>query len=139
MKQPVLLDTGPLVAFINPRDNFHAWAKEQWSDIHVPLLTCEAVITEVCFLLRNVPQGEDAVMRLLESRIVQICFQLDSEAVTIRQLLSRYQSVPMSLADACLVRMSELYDNSLLLTLDSDFIIYRKNQNQTIDVSLPPR
>lgn len=137
MKQSILLDTGPLVAFINPRDNFHDWIGGQWSAIRPPLLTCEAVITEACFLLRNVSQGEDAVIQLLESEIVQIPFRLSSEAAAIRKLLARYRSVPMSLADACLVRMSELYAESLLLTLDSDFMIYRKNQNQTISLALP--
>ena len=78
-------------------------------------------------------------MNLLETQILHISFSLDNEVATIRQLLSRYQSVPMSLADACLVRMTELYPESLLLTLDSDFTIYWKNQNQPIALIQPKR
>lgn len=78
-------------------------------------------------------------MNLLETQILQTSFSLNNEVATIRQLLSRYQSVPMSLADACLVRMAELYPESLLLTLDSDFTIYRKHQNQPIALTLPNR
>jgi predicted nucleic acid-binding protein len=51
--------------------------------------------------------------------------------------MQRYASVPMSLADACLVRMSEVYENSQIITLDSDFTIYRKQRNQTIPVIMP--
>jgi uncharacterized protein len=111
----------------------------EWSTIMPPLLTCEAVITEACFLLRNVYRGEDEVINLLETNIVQVAFSLQDEMTHIRRLLSRYQSVPMSLADACFVRMAELYPNSLLLTTDSDFTIYRKNQNQPIALSSPDR
>ncbi len=137
MSRQILLDTGPLVAFISPRDRFHEWAVAQWSTSGLPLLTCEAVITEACFLLRNVYRGEEEVMNLLENQILHISFSLKNELATTRQLLARYQSVPMSLADACLVRMTELYPDSLLLTLDSDFTIYRKNQNQPIALTHP--
>jgi uncharacterized protein len=132
MSRHVLLDTGPLVAFINPRDNFHGWAVTAWADSHVPLLTCEAVITEACFLLRNVYGGEEAVMSLLETEILHIPFHLGDEVANIRQFLTRYQSVPMSLADACLVRMAEMYSDYSVLTLDSDFAIYRKNRDRLI-------
>lgn len=137
MQQQILLDTGPLVAFINPRDQLNQWASDQWGKVNSPLLTCEAVITEACFLLRNVYRGEDAIAKLVESKIVQIPFHLDDEISSIRQLLMRYQSVPMSLADACLVRMAELYSGSVVLTLDRDFTIYRKNTNQIINLMTP--
>jgi predicted nucleic acid-binding protein len=69
MSRQVLLDTGLLVVFINPRDNFHEWAVTEWAASRVPLLTCEAVITEACFLLRKVYRGEEAVMSLLAGMI----------------------------------------------------------------------
>jgi uncharacterized protein len=135
----VILDTGPLVAFISPRDQFHNWATEEWATIGLPLFTCEAVITEACFLLRNTYRGEDEVMNLISSEVIHISFDLGNEISTIRQLLTRYQSVPMSLADACLVRMVELYPERSLLTTDSDFTIYRKHRNQPIALSIPNR
>ncbi len=138
MSRKILLDTGPLVAFINPRDNFHEWAVTEWGTSSLPLLTCETVITEACFLLRNIYRGEDEVMNLLEMEILHIPFCLRDEILTVRQLLTRYQSVPMSLADACLVRMAELYSDCLVLTLDSDFSIYRKNRDRPIATITPP-
>jgi uncharacterized protein len=139
MRQNVLLDTGPLVAYLKRQDLFHDWAVEQWEDIKSPLLTCEAVIVEACFLLRNTYKGQETVISLLDTKAIAIPFCLHKEAVALSKLLNRYQSVPISLADACLVRMSELYAASVLLTLDSDFLIYRKNGNQTIPVIMPNR
>ena len=134
MKHKIILDTSPLVAFVNKRENFHQWALNQWKMIHPPLLTCEAVITETCFLLQDVYGGEDAVLGLVSSDNIQIPFQISDEIGTVRELMKRYQNVPMSLADACLVRMSELIAGSCVLTLDSDFRIYRRNKNEMIDV-----
>ncbi len=76
-------------------------------------------------------------MSLLETEILHIPFRLSSEIATIRQFLSRYQSVPMSLADACLVRMAEMYLDYSVLTLDSDFAIYRKNRDRLIPTITP--
>jgi uncharacterized protein len=136
MKQNVLLDTGPLVAFVNKRENFHQWTLNQWKMVHPPLLTCEAVLTEACFLMQDVYGGEDAVMGLVSSGNVQIPFHLNDEIERIRELMNRYQNVPMSLADGCLVRMSELIKESCVLTLDSDFRVYRKNRNEMIELMI---
>lgn len=137
MRRQVLIDTGPLVAFINRRDQFNGWITEELATIKQPLLTCEAVLSEACFLLRNVYGGQEAVISLINTGLIQIPFRLNEEAESIKELLTRYQSVPMSLADACLVRMTEYYSESVLLTLDSDFRIYRKNRNQMISVIMP--
>ena len=136
MRRNIILDTSPLVALINKRDNTHEWAKQQWSQIKSSLLTCESVITESFFLLRHIYGGDAAVVRLLEREVITITF-VQSEIESIKDLLTRYQSVPVSLADACLVRMAELNPNSSVFTLDSDFKIYRKNRNQMIDLIIP--
>jgi len=137
VRKQVLLDTGPLVASINRRDRFHQWVQIEWKQIEPPLLTCEAVITEASFLLRSVYGGQKAVMSLIERGVIQIPFHLEKEVNRLGELLNRYQSVPMSLADACLVRMAEQYASSYLLTIDSDFNIYRKERNQLISVIMP--
>jgi len=137
MKRQVLLDTGPLVAFLNRQDDFHEWVKKELAAIAPPLLTCEAVLTETCFLLRNIYQGPESVMALVERDQIQVPFKLNDEALSVSDLLIRYKSVPVSLADACLVRMAEQYPQSHILTLDSDFRIYRKNKNQQIPVIMP--
>ena len=137
MKQKVILDTSPLVAFVDKGDNYHHWALKVWSDIATPLFTCEGVLIEACFLLRKTYGGAEAVLGLLHAGVIEIPFHLSDEVTAIEQLMKVYKSIPMSLTDACLVRMSELIPNSYLLTLDSDFIIYRKNRNEVIDVIMP--
>ena len=134
---PVLIDTGPLVAFLNRRDRYYTWASDQLARITPPLLTCEAVISEACFLLRSSPPGPQAVLDLIDRGLLQTPFRLDHEIVRIKRLMSRYANVPMSLADACLVRMSEQYPGSSLLTCDNDFGIYRKNRRQVIPTLRP--
>ena len=87
--------------------------------------------------MRNVYGGQEAVINLVKNGVIKIPFKLDEEAVIIGELVKTYQSVPMSLADACLVRMSEQYIDSFLLTFDSDFVIYRRHKNQIIPVIMP--
>ncbi|MBP0020976.1 MAG: PIN domain-containing protein [Cyanobacteria bacterium SBLK] len=134
MKQSILIDTGPLVALISRRESYHKWVTQQVANLPYPFLTCEAVITEACFLLHDVYNGEDTVMEFVSTGNIQIPFQLTAESESIRVLMKRYQNVPMSFADACLVRMSELIKGSCILTLDSDFRVYRKNRNEAIDL-----
>ena len=137
MRQQVILDTGPLVAFINSRDRYHKWATLQWAQINPPLLTCEVVLSEACFLLRNHDGGQKAVLELLQRQVLNMPFRLVEHANRIAWLLGKYSNIPMSLADACLVRMTELYSESHILTLDTDFKIYRKNKRQAIPTLSP--
>lgn len=137
MLKAVIVDSGPLVAFFNRNDRFHQWAKEKWEGIAPPLLTCEAVLAETCFLLRHLPGGSRAVLELVNRGVIQTPFQLEDEVQSIMSLMSRYSDVPMSLADACLVRMAEQHAQSRVLTLDGDFLIYRKNNRRVIPVLFP--
>lgn len=137
MAKPNIFDSGVLVALIDKREQFHLWATEQTQNLNPPFITCEAVITETCFLLRHIHQGKEAVLSMIEDEILQIDFSLSSEISKIKTLMNKYENVPMSLADACLVRMSELIDNSVVFTLDSDFLIYRKNGKEKISLIIP--
>ena len=138
MKRQVILDTGPLVAFINGRDNYHKWSVSQWAQIEPPLLTCEAVLSESCFLLRDTGDGSLTVLELLKRGVLSLPFRIDDHYDQIKWLLQKYSDMPMALADACLVRMSELFTNGQILTLDNDFKIYRKNKRQVIPLLTPP-
>ena len=138
MRRENLLDTGPLVAFLNRRDRYHAWAKQCLDEAEPPLLTCEAVLSEACFLLRGYERGPETVIDLVDRGLLAVSLNLEKEAGPLKLLLARYAEVPMSLADACLVRMSELHPEAVLLTLDSDFKVYRKNRRSMIPVLMPP-
>lgn len=135
--RPILLDTGPLVASLDRRDKYHEWAVTQLSAMTQPLLTCETVLAEACFLVRHLPDGGPSVLQLIERKVIVVDFRIDTEVSQLGELMKKYASVPMSLADACLVRMAELHPNSKVFTLDSDFRIYRKNRRQTIPVIMP--
>jgi predicted nucleic acid-binding protein len=137
MTRKVLLDTGPLVALVNRRDRYHTWAREQVAELAAPLFTCEAVLTEACHLLRNLNGGIEAVMEMAKRELLAIPFCLEEEAERIVMLIRRYSDVPMSLADACLVRMAEQHVRSAIMTLDSDFHVYRRNGRQVIPTLMP--
>jgi predicted nucleic acid-binding protein len=130
----VIVDTGPLVALLNAREAHHAWVRETLDDIEPPLWTCEAVITEACFLMRQLKGGSDAVLALVSRGVVKIDFRLSAELEPVSKLMTKYASVPMSLADACLVRMTEVNAQSVVLTLDDDFRIYRRNGRHVVPV-----
>jgi uncharacterized protein len=137
MLDQVILDTGILVALIDRRDRHHAWVVEQLNQISPPLITCEAVISETWFLLQRVKNGRETLLQLLEQQQIVVQFDLGAELTSVLALLVRYQSVPVSLADAELVRMAELYPNSFVFTLDHDFQIYRKNRDRLIPIISP--
>jgi predicted nucleic acid-binding protein len=137
MSGPVLIETGPLVALIDRREKHHAWAVAQAERFSPPFLTSEAVITEACFLVRHVAGGATAVLEFVIRGLLHIPFQLQSEAIAIERLMQRYINLPMSLADASLVRLSELQPTSTILTFDQHFMIYRKNRRELIQAILP--
>lgn len=135
----VVVDTGPLVALLNRRDREHKWVARVLDTVEPPLVTCEAVVSEACFLLREIDGGRDAVLALMSRGIVKCDFRLANEVDAIRALMKKFSDVPMSLADACIVRMTELDARSVVLTLDSDFRVYRRNRRQTIPTMMPSR
>ncbi len=137
MKPQIILDTGPLVALLNRGDRHHRWAMDQWAQIVPPLLTCEAVLAEACFLVRRFPGGQVAVLDLVQRGVLDVSFRLIEETEAVFRLLRKYRDVPMSLADGCLVRMAERRAAGVVLTLDSDFSIYRKNGRQVIPTLAP--
>jgi predicted nucleic acid-binding protein len=138
MREVILLDTGPLVAFLNRTDRFHEWALAQWGRLDPPLLTCEAVLAEACFLLRHLPGASQAAIELLNREVLCSPFILQEQAEAVAKLIKRYADVPMSLADACLVRMTEQHSKSRVLTLDRDFRIYRRHRRHVIPTVMPP-
>lgn len=132
-----LLDSGPLVAFFDRKDAYHAWAYECMGSLQPPLLTCEPVLTEACFLLQRGAGRPTSVLQALQQGTLQVSLDIKSEAAAIEALMRRYADLPMSLADACLVRMSELHPSSQVLTLDRDFARYRRHGRSLIQLIAP--
>jgi predicted nucleic acid-binding protein len=134
---PGLLDTGPLVSFLAAGLRHHAWSCEQWKLFRPPLLTCEPVLTEATFLLKREGCEADPLFALLERGVIRIALDVQEQQADLRALMHRYRNRPMSLADACLVRLSELETRGEVLTLDSDFHFYRRHGNKVIPVLSP--
>ena len=135
----VLVDTGPLVAYLDRSDRDHAWAKECFMRFTRPLLTCDAVIAEALFLLRRGGIDPDGLPDLVSRGLVVPEFPLAAEIRAIQHLMKTYRNISMSLADACLVRMAEIHESSQVMTLDSDFVVYRKSRRKVIPLLRPDR
>lgn len=135
----LILDTGPWVALLCRDDRHHAWAKSQFAQFPGPFLTCEAVVAETCFLLARAGFDPAKALALVERGVVRIGMSLTSEIESVLALFQRYESVPASLADACLVRLAELHESCRVLTLDRDFHIYRRHGRKTIPLISPPK
>jgi predicted nucleic acid-binding protein len=136
MAAGVLVDTGFLVALLRPHDGHHAWAAAQAPRRPPPWHTCEAVLSEAFHILGEA--GAPALGGLLHRRAVVTAFRLADDLEPVLQLMRRYAQVPMSLADACLVRMTEKIGDVQLITTDGDFRIYRRHGRQVIPCVMPP-
>jgi predicted nucleic acid-binding protein len=137
VKTVILLDTGPLVTFLAAGTKHHDWVCEQWKRLRPPLLTCEPVLTEAAFLLKRDGREADPLFVLLERGVLQVSIDLSAQLTDVRVLMHRYRDRPMSLADACLVRMAELNPGGVIFTFDTDFRIYRRHGNKVIPVLIP--
>jgi len=135
MAASVLVDASFVVALFNRRDSNHRWAAAQGSNHARPWHTCEAALSEAFYLLG--PRGAPALRTFLRRGSLRLAFDLDGQLDPVLQLIEKYASVPMSLADACLVRMTETLSNPLLLTTDSDFRIYRRHSRQVVPCLIP--
>jgi len=135
----VVVDTGPIVALLDADETHHEWARRQFDTLAAPLLTCEAVISETSFLLQRVGADPSLPARLVERGVLRIVRLLNSsdDAAAIGRLMRRYHDVPMSFADACLVRLVERTDHASVMTLDSDFHIYRQARRRVIPLLTP--
>lgn len=137
MKEVILMDTGPLVALYNARDEHHDWVCEQMQRMPDEVITCEPVLTEACFLLARARTSPTRILQAVRRGILKPSFELGDEAAALETLMSRYADTPMSLADACLVRLSEIHRDCRIFTLDQDFKHYRRFGRSVIPVLSP--
>ena len=134
--KPVLLDTGVIVALLDRSEEFHQACAKAVRELEAPLITCEAVIAESCYLLRNLPGAPEAVIENVAAGIFQISFQLSPQAAGVKQVLRKYRDRRIDLADACLIRLADEFGTADILTLDKDFQIYRWGKNKSFRLLL---
>ena len=133
----VLLDTGPLIGYLNRKDQYHGWAVESWAALSEPLWTCESVLSEAIFNLQAERMPLDSILHYLDIGIIRLDFSVEENRADMLILMRKYADQPMSLADACLVRMAELNDNCQVFTTDKDFLVYRRKGRSLIPLLAP--
>ena len=137
MRPNVVVDTEPIIALLDRDEAHHGWAVSRFEGLQPPLLTCEAVLIEASYLLARVGARPSVVVDLVTRGMLTVLNVLENDADAVSRLMRRYANVPMSLADACLVRITELTTNAAVLTLDSDFRVYRQKGRRLIPVISP--
>jgi len=135
MATSALVDAGFLVALLSRRDGNHRWAAAQAPRLPPPWMTCEATLSEASHLLGG--HGAGSLVSLLRRGALVCGYRFADDMDAVLKLLEKYADVPMSFADACLVRMTETLNDPVLLTTDADFRIYRRHGRQTIPCVLP--
>ena len=135
--KPVLLDSSVIVALLDKRERLHGQCVRVLEELELPLVTCEAVISESCYLLRRIPNASARILANVEEEIFQIPFQLTHSAASVHEILSKYRDLPASFADACLVQMADELNTGDILTLDSDFKHYRWRRNRAFRLLIP--
>ena len=131
-----IADTGFLVAFGNRRDTHHAWALEIARRVTEPLLTCEAVLAETAFHLRNAR----LVFDFVQDGLVRPAFAITEHHSRLHELATRYADHAPDLADLCLIRLSELFPRYPVITTDvEDFAVYRRGRRDLIPLIHPPK
>ena len=128
--KPVLLDTGVIVALLDRSERLHEACADAVRELEAPLITCEAVIAESCYLLRKLAGAAEAVIENVAAGIFQIPSQLSQEAAGVKQILRKYRDRQIDLADACLIRLADEFGTADILTLDRDFAVYRWGRNR---------
>lgn len=135
MASTVVVDTGFVAALLRRRDTHHAWAAALVASYPPPWSTCEAVLSEAFFLLGEVYR--ETLSELMRRGALSVSFSAAGHVEPVLELMRRYESVPMSFADACLVRMTEIEADPVVLTTDSDFSIYRRLGRRVVPHVLP--
>ena len=135
MAASVLVDAGFVVALLSRRDTHHRWAVAQTPKFALPWSTCEAALSEAFHLLGA--RGAPALRTLLRRGSLRVAFDLAEQMEPVLKLMQKYADVPMSLADACLIRMTEALSDSVILTTDADFRIYRRHSRQVVPCMIP--
>jgi uncharacterized protein len=127
---PALLDTGVIVALLDRSEKRHAGCLAVVEGLERPLVTCEAVIAESCYLLRRLPGAAETVLENVDRGVFQIPFQLSRSAAPVRSIMRKYRDLPVDFADACLIQLADELNAGDILTLDRDFESYRWRRNR---------
>jgi predicted nucleic acid-binding protein len=138
MPRKVIIDAGPIVAFLRARDRYHPWATEQFKRFS-RFTTCEAALSEACARLAYCGDDQSLVVDLMLAGALVVDFTASQAAERLSRLMKKYADQPMDFADACLVAMTEQVADSVVVTLDArDFAVYRRHEREVVPHISPP-
>jgi uncharacterized protein len=130
-----ILDAGPLIAALNREDRYHDWARTTLDQTGPPFYSCPEAMAEAA----AVTGRPSAIVEMVHAGEVVLAFDLSSQTASVLALLKKYSDRDMDLADACIVRMSELMRDCRVITVDrADFSVYRRNGRDLIPLIAPP-
>jgi uncharacterized protein len=134
--KPLILDSGPLIAWFCPRDQAHPWARQTLAQLPAGVIVCESVLAEVCHLAAKDGVAHGKIVEFVQrGRLELAC--LAGELPRVGELLAHYSDRPMDFTDACIVRLAEIRVNATVCTTDRDFLFYRKNGREEIPLLAP--
>lgn len=139
MDGKIIVDTGPLYAFLDKRDQYHFWVSKQFAELEPPFLTCESVLSETIFLLQRENIDINAIFEIVNrgDLITQPVFNKQDRQKRVQTIITTYENIGTSFADACLVQMAEQTQDYQILTVDSDFTIYRDSEGEPLSLIIP--
>ena len=130
-----ILDAGPLIAALNSRDQHHSWAVQTLEHLGSPFYSCAEAMAEAAALTAQ----PVAITEMIAAGEIVLAFDLGGQAAAVLRLLKKYADREMDLADACIVRMTELNRDCRVITVDrKDFSVYRRNGRDLIPIVAPP-
>ena len=124
----IVVDTGPLVALANDRDQDHAVCQALLSGFAGPLLVPAPVVTEVCYMLesRRGPELEAAFLDDLAEGVLELVALERADVARMAELVRTYHDLPLGAADASVVAVAERFATANVATLDHrDFRVIR--------------
>jgi uncharacterized protein len=130
-----ILDAGPLIAALTPADEFHIWARNVLERLGPPFYSCPEAMAEAAAMTA----APAAIVEMIQAKEIILSFRLEEQTDAVLRLLNKYSDQQMDLADACIVRMTELTRDCRVITVDRDFHVYRRNGREQIPTLHPPR
>jgi uncharacterized protein len=126
MRGNALVDTGAILALLDRTDRWHKFCVDAFQQLRLPLLTSEAVLTELFHLVGDSRAEMEAAWSLVRTGAIVLATIEDAELPHVHTLMSRYWDRPMDFADATLVYLAKRESLSTILTVDhADFDTYR--------------
>ena len=135
MGRNYIADSSALVALLSRDDQHHHWMAAQAGSLPRPWLTCEPALTEAFYLVGD--RGTTSLKEMLRRGALKLSFDLQDQLEAVLGLMDKYSDIPTSVADACLVRMSETLREPVVITTDANFRIYRRHSRQVVPCLMP--